>query len=217
VTDQFDLASSTGRLSYGTVNFGSVAGTSFGPNFDATRVTSGTATVALPNVYRGLQSTTAGGVINAGAVLPTGSVAVTDVGRNTVTSANVAITTTTASADVQVGNTFAVAPTSTAPATSQATTTLTVTVVGASTDPAFQSQPFSKIDLYKANAAGELVLVGSITTTPSVTDTGAGVRTYTYTATGVALTAAATNTFYAVGVTAAGQAVLSQAVSVVNP
>jgi hypothetical protein len=217
VTDQFDLASSTGRLSYGTVNFGSVAGTSFGPNFDATRVTSGTATVALPNVYRGLQSTTAGGVINAGAVLPTGSVAVTDVGRNTVTSANVAITTTTASADVQVGNTFAVAPTSTAPATSQATTTLTVTVVGLSTDPAFQSQPFSKIDLYKANAAGELVLVGSITTTPSVTDTGAGVRTYTYTATGVALTAAATNTFYAVGVTAAGQAVLSQAVSVVNP
>jgi hypothetical protein len=217
VADQFDLASSTGRLSYGTVNFGSVTGTSFGPNFDATRVTSGTATVALPNVYRGLQTTTAGGVINAGALLPTGTVAVTDVGRNTTTSAAVAITTTTASADVQVGNTFAVSATSLAPSTRQTTTTLTVTVVGTSTDPAFQSQPFSKIDLYKANAAGELVLVGSITTTPSVTDTGAGVRTYTYTATGVALTGPATNTFYAVGVTSAGQAVVSQAVSIVNP
>ena len=214
--DQFDLASSTGRLSYGATNFASVAGTSFGPNFDATRVTSGSATVALPNVYRGLQTNTAG-VINAGALLPTGTVTVTDVGRNSVTSTAVAITTTTASADVQVGNTVGLTATSLAPTTSQTTTTLTFTVVGSSADPAFQSQPFSKVDLYKANSAGELVLVGTITATPSVTDTGAGVRTYTYTATGVALTAASTNTFFAVGVTAAGQAVLSPSVAIVNP
>jgi len=138
------------------------------------------------------------------------------VGRNSDT-ATVAITTTTASADILVGNSLTITPTSTAPSTSQSSTTLTVRVIGTSIDPAFQSQPFSKIDLYKLASNGELVLVGSITTTPSVTDTGAGVRTYTYVASGVALTAAASNTFYAVGVTAAGQAVISPATVITNP
>jgi hypothetical protein len=215
VTDQFDLATSVGRLEYGTIYFANVAGTSFGPNFDAARVVSGTATVSLPNVYRGLQTTTAG-TINATAILPTGAIVVRDVGRNSDT-ATVAITTTTASADILVGNQFTIQATSLAPSTSQATTTLTVRVIGTSADPAFQSQPFSKIDLYKTASNGELVLVGTITATPSVTDTGAGVRTYTYVATGVALTAAATNTFTAVGVTAAGQAVISGSIAVVNP
>jgi len=214
--DNFDLASSKGRLTYATaLPFASVAGTSFGPNFDATLVTSGTATVALPNVYRGLQSVTAGDVIQANSAAPTATITVTDVGTNTATSAALPITTTTAATNVLVaGNTFAATPTSTAPTTSQTSTTLTVRVGGLVSDPAFQSQPFAQIDIYKV-VGGELVLVGT-NTLASVTDVGTA-RTYTYTSAGVALTAAATNTFYVVGRTAAGDAVISNAITVTNP
>lgn len=211
VADNFDLASSNGRLAYATSSnpFQSVGGTSFGPNFDATLVTSGTATVSLPNVYRGLQSTdwTAAGYIMWNTATPTATITVTDVGTNYANSVGLTIATTTAATNVlQTSNTFTVSATSTAPATSQATTTLTVKVGGSVSDAAFQSQPFARIDIYQL-FGGELVLVGN-NTLASVTDVGAA-RTYTYTSTGVALTAAATNTFFAVGVTAAGDAVIS--------
>ena len=216
-TDNFDLTSSSGKLSYATAAatpFQSVAGTSFGPNFDATMVISGTASVALSNVYRGLQNTTAG-TINAGGATPTATVTVTDVGTNTSAPSSATIATTTVKGDILVGNTFTATPTSAAPATRQTSTALTVQVGGLVADPAFQSQPFAQIDIYKRNAASELVLVGNVTSA-SVTDVGAN-RTYTYTASGVALTAAATNTFYAVGRNAAGDAVISGAITVTNP
>ena len=214
--DNFDLASSKGRLAYATsaTPFASVAGTSFGPNFDATTVTSGSASVALPNVYRGLQTTNGTNVIQAGGAVPTATITVTDVGTNTATSAAATIATTTAKADILVGNTLSATPTSGAPTTSQTSTTITTQVGGLVSDPAFQSQPFAQIDIYKV-VGGELALVGN-NTLASVTDVGAN-RTYTYTAAGIPLTAAATNTFYVVGRNAAGDAVISQAITVVNP
>ena len=221
--DNFDLATSAGRLVYnpaGTaptpVTFQSVAGTSFGPNFDATLVTSGTASVALPNVYRGLQGVDATNVIQANRAGPTATITVTDVGTNTATSAAGAIATTTAGANIQAGNTFTVTPTSAAPATTQTTTSLTARVAGLITDPAFQSQPFAQIDFYKLTG-GEQVLVGSVTGVLVTDNNTSGVRTYTYSATSVALTAAAVNTFYAVGRNAAGDAVISNAITVTNP
>ena len=101
---------------------------------------------------------------------------------------------------------------------SVATTNLTAKVVGNSADPLFQSQPFAQIDFYALNSSGELALVGT-NTLASVTDNGAGVRTYTYTNSGVALTqatsgTAATNTFYAVGRNAAGDAVITTTAAV---
>ncbi len=221
--DNFDLASSSGRLIYNPVGslptpvtFQTVAGSSFGPNFDATFVTAGAATVALPNVYRGLQGVNAPGtdVIQANRATPTATITVTDVGTNTALSAAGAIATTTAGVNIQAGNTFVVTPTSAAPATSQSTTNLTSRVGGLVADPAFQSQPFAQIDFYKLSG-GELVLVGSVTGV-LVTDIGAA-RTYTYSATSVGLTAAATNTFYAIGRNAAGDAVISNAITVTNP
>ena len=214
-TDNLDLTSSKGNLTYtnAPLPFQGVAGSSFGPNFDATTVTTGTASVALPNVYRGLQSVAAG-VIQGNTSAPVASLTVTDVGTNVSPAATLTIATTTAATNVLAGNTFTATPTSGAPATSQATTALTINVGGLVSDPAFQNQPFAQVDIYKV-VSGELVLVGS-NSTPSVTDQGAN-RTYTYTASGVALTAAATNTFYVIGRTAAGDAVISSAVTVVNP
>lgn len=209
VTDNFDLASANGRLTYLSSSnpFQSVGGTSFGPNFDATLVTSGTATVSLPNVYRGLQQTdwTAAGVITAGGAVPMATMTVKDVGGNVANSLPLTLVTTTTKADILVGNTFTVSATSTAPATSQATTILTIRVGGLVADPAFQNQPFVQLDIYKLNG-GELVLVGT-NTLASVTDQGL-VRTYVYTST-VALTAASTNTFIVVGRNALGDAVIS--------
>ena len=179
-------------------------------------MTSATASVALPNVYRGLQSTDAAGVILANTSLPTATITVTNVGRTATTSAATPIATTTAAANIQTGNNFQITQ-SAANGTSSgsvATTNLTAKVVGASSDPLFQSQPFAQIDFYTLNAAGtELVLVGS-NTLASVTDSGTGVRTYTYTNSGVALAqassgTAATNTFYAIGRNAAGDAVVT--------
>jgi hypothetical protein len=214
--DAFDLSGSLGNLIYPALaTFADVAGTSFGPNFDATLVTSGTATVGLTNVYRGLQDGSTG-TIGAGAVLPTGTVTVTDVGRNSVTSAPVTITTTTASTPVWGGLNDALTATSLAPATSQGSTTLTFTISGPAANVPFQSQPFDHIDIYK-NVGGKLVYVSTNSVIPSNTTTGAGVRTYTYTSPGVALSAASTNTFVAIAVTAAGDAVLSPSVAIVNP
>ena len=222
--DAFDLASSSGRLVYnpaGTaptpVTFQSVAGSSFGPNFDATFVTSGTASVTLSNVYRGLQGVDGTNVIQANRANPTATITVTDVGTNTATSAAGTIATSTAGANIQAGNTFSVTPTSAAPATRQTTTNLTASVGGLVADPAFQSQPFAQIDFYRVSG-GELVLVGSVTGV-LVTDIGAN-RTYTYAATSVPLAAATVltvNTFYAVGRNAAGDAVISNAITVTNP
>jgi hypothetical protein len=214
-TDNLDLNTSKGNLTYANapLPFQGVAGTSFGPNFDAATVTTGAASVALPNVYRGLQSVAAG-VIQANTSLPVASVTVTDVGTNVSPAATLTIATTTAATNVLAGDTFTATPTSGAPATSQATTALTINVGGLVADPVFQNQPFAQVDVYKV-VSGELVLVGS-NSTPSVTDQGTA-RTYTYTASGVALTAAATNTFYVIGRTTAGDAVISSAITVVNP
>lgn len=221
--DNFDLASSSGRLIYNPVGslptpvtFQTVAGTSFGPNFDATMVISGTASVALPNVYRGLQGVDVGNLILANRATPTATITVTDVGTNTALSAAGAIATTTAGANIQTGNTFTVTPTSGAPATSQTTTSLTARVAGTIVDPAFQSQPFAQIDFYKLTG-GELVLVGSVTGVTVTDNITTGVRTYTYSATSVGLTAAATNTFYGIGRNTAGDAVITNAVTVTNP
>ncbi|HEV7992243.1 MAG TPA: Ig-like domain-containing protein [Gemmatimonadaceae bacterium] len=223
-TDNLDLATSKGDLVFATAPFPiqGPAPTSFGALFDATLVKSATASVTLPNVYRGLQSTTAG-VIAANAALPTGTITVTDVGTNAVTSTAAAIPTTTASTNIlqSTAVTIAVTPTSAAPATTQASTILTYNLSGAATDIPFQSQPFSALDLYKV-VGGELVLVSTKPTTTvndyTTTTTNAGAtRVYTYTLPGVALTAAATNTFYVVGVTAAGDAVISPAIVVTNP
>jgi hypothetical protein len=87
-------------------------------------------------------------------------------------------------------------------------------VGGLASDISFQSQPFTQIDIYKV-VSGELVLVGTATN-PSNTIQGT-TRTYTYTASGVALTAAATNTFYVIGRTAAGDGVISDPITVTNP
>ena len=222
-TDNFDLASSKGRLQYApagfalaSVPFATVAGTSFGPNFDATFVTSGTATVSLPYVYRQLQSVDGAGNILANGAVPQATITVKDVGTNSTTSALTTIATTTAGANILLNtNTLTVGNSvGAAPATTQASTVLTVRVGGLVADPAFQNQPFAQVDIYQLNGAGELVLVGS-NTLASVTDQGAA-RTYTYTST-VALTAASTNTFYAIGRNAAGDAVISNAVVITNP
>ncbi|MEO5817563.1 MAG: Ig-like domain-containing protein [Gemmatimonadaceae bacterium] len=220
-TDNLDLSTSKGNLTYATapLPFQGVAGTSFGPNFDATLATTGAASVALPNVYRGLQSAGAGGAIQANAAVPVASLTVTDVGTNTSAAATLTIATATAATNVlQNTNTLTATPTSGAPATSQASTTLTINVDGLVSDASFQNQPFTQIDIYKVTS-GELVLVGTATNPSNTTSGGPPptIRTYTYTASGVALTAAATNTFYVIGRTAAGDGVISQAITVVNP
>jgi len=215
-TDNVDLTSTKGWLSYTTAPapFAAVAGTSFGPNFDAATVTSASASVALGNVYRGLQSTTAG-VINAGGSAPTANVTVTDVGTNvSVASTGTIVGFSPAKGDILVGNTFTAASTVPAPATRQTVTTINANVVGLISDPVFQNQPFALVEIYKL-VGGELVLAGSITS-PLVTDAAPN-RTYTYTVSGVALTAAATNTFYAVGRNTGGDAIISPAFTVVNP
>jgi len=229
-TDNFDLASSKGNLQYSpagyvlvTVPFASVAGTSFGTKFVAANiVTSGAVSVALSNVYRGLQGTDAANNVLAGGSAPAAQVTVTDVGTNTATSAPLTIATSTAKADILLtSNTFSGTPTSAAPATTQASTTITIRVGGLVADPAFQSQPFAQIDVYKCTntsancATGQLALVAN-TTLAAVTDIGAN-RTYTYSAGGLALTATAVNTFFLVGRNAAGDAVISQPITVTNP
>ena len=215
-TDNVDLTSSSGRLAYLTAPnpFQSVAGTSFGPDFVPAVQLTGTASVALSNVYRGLQNTT-GNVINAGGVAPSATVTVTDVGGNSTTSAPLTIAMSTTRADILVGNTFVgTASVGAAPATRQASTNVNVNVTGLISDPAFQSQPFALVELYKVSG-GELVLVAS-TGAPIVTDVAPN-RTYTYPIAGVALTAGATSTYYAVGRNAAGDAVISGPITIANP
>ena len=231
-TDNLNLISSRGNLRYTTAPspFARVAGNALG--VFGQFITSATATVALPNVYRGLQSTVAN-VIQANAALPTASITVTDVGTNTFTSAFAPIATSTASANIQAGNQFTIASSAAAgtATASVATTNLTAQVIGASNDPAFQNQPFAQVDFYRCSnssagcATGELTLVSSVTS-PAVTDNPlTNVRTYSYQLSGVTLnpgtaggaTAAATNTFYAVGRNAAGDAVISGAVAQSNP
>ena len=102
-TDNLDLTSTKGNLTYTTapLPFQGVAGTSFGPNFDATTVTASGTAVTLSNLYRGLQSTTVAGAINpASAVGPVASVTVTDVGTNVSTPATLAITMASAPTNV---------------------------------------------------------------------------------------------------------------------
>lgn len=169
VTDNLDLASSNGRLAYSTATapFQSVGGTSFGPNFDATLVTSGTATVSLPNVYRGLQSTdwTAAGNIMANTATPTATITVTDVGTNFANSVGLTIATTTPATNVlQVSITFTMSATSTAPATTQATTTLTVRVGGLVSDAAFRASR----SLGSTSTSWSVVSSSSSATTPSL-------------------------------------------------
>ena len=100
-----------------------------------------------------------------------------------------------------------------------ATTNLTFQINGLSNDPAFQSQPFNGVEIYKLNSNGEYALVTSVTAATVVDNTTTGVRTYSYVANGVALTAgpAATNTFIAVAHNAAGDAVRSPSVTQTNP
>jgi hypothetical protein len=224
-TDNFDLATFKGNLVYASAPapFQGPAAGSFGTTFDATYVTSGTATVSLPNVYRGLQNT-AGGIVAPGAATPTATVTVTDVGTNSATSSAVAIATTTASADILTSTavTFAVAPTSAAPATAQASTTITVNLSGSVTDIPFQSQPFATVEVYKLTG-GELVKVMTIpqSTGTYTTTANATTRFYTYVIPNVALTSSTTgptvNTFYVVGVAPTGDAVISPAIVVTNP
>ena len=223
-TDNLDLATMAGHLVYNVTAPAPIAGpaaTSFGPLFDATLVQSAPATATLSNVYRGLQSTT-GGVVQANATLPFGTLTVTDVGTNSITSAQSAIPTTTASANVFTSTpvTMAVTPTSGAPATTQASTTLTLNVSGSAADIPFQSQIFTQLDVYTL-VGGELVKVSTVPVTPTsytTTTTNSGtVRVYTYVLGGIPLTAAATNNLYVVGVNAAGDAVISPVVTVVNP
>jgi hypothetical protein len=222
-TDNLDLATAKGDLVYATAPapIAGPAATSFGPLFDATMVTSAPAVASISNVYRGLQSTTAG-VIQANTATPTGTLTVTDVGTNSFTSAASAIPTTTAATNIlqSTAVTLAVTPTSGAPATSQASTTLTVNLSGAASDIPFQSQPFSQLDVYTLTG-GELVKLSTVTVTATsytTTTTNAGAtRVYTYALAGIPLTAAATNNLYVVGVTAAGDAVISPVATVVNP
>ena len=217
-TDNLDLTASSGRLAYATAPnpFASVAGTSFGPNFDAATATSAPASVVLTNVYRGLQNVTAGNVVQAGGAAPTATITVTDVGGNTSPASPVlTIATSTARADILVGNTFVgTASVGAAPATRQTTTAINVNVTGLISDPAFQSQPLALVEIYKV-VGGELSLVGS-TASPLVTDAAPN-RTYSYSVTGLSLTAAATSTYFAIGRNAAGDAVISNAITVVNP
>jgi hypothetical protein len=224
-TDNLDLATAKGNLVYAPNAPAPIAGpaaTSFGTLFDSPTVTSASAVAVIGNVYRGLQSTTAG-VIQANAVLPFGTLTVTDVGTNSFTSAASAIPTTTASTNIlqSTAVTLAVTPTSGAPATTQATTTLTVNLSGDAADIPFQSQVFSQLDVYTLTG-GQLVKVATkaiaTVTDYTTTTTNAGtVRVYTYVLTSVPLTAATTNNLYVVGVTAAGDAVISPVAAVVNP
>jgi hypothetical protein len=223
-TDLLDLTSTKGALKYTTLpvaapSFQSVAGTSFGPNFDATTVTAAAASVALPNVYISLQSAAAGtGAIQANFALPSASVTVTDVGTNVSAPATLTIATAAGAGNVlQTSNTLTATPTSATPATSQASTTLTINVGGLVSDASFQNQPFTQIDIYKV-VSNELVLVGTASNPSNTTSGGPPptIRTYTYTQS-VALTAAATNTFYVIGRTAAGNGVISDAITVTNP
>jgi trimeric autotransporter adhesin len=224
-TDNFDLSTYKGNLVYATAPnpFQGPAAGSFGTTFDATYVTSGTATVSLPNVYRGLQNT-AGGIVAAAAATPTATVTVTDVGTNSATSSAVAIATTTASVDILTSTavTFAVAPTSAAPSTAQASTTITVNLSGSVTDIPFQSQPFATVEVYKV-VSGELVKVASIAQTVGTytTTANATTRFYTYVIPSIALTSSTSgptvNTFYVVGVAPTGNAVISPAIVVTNP
>ena len=237
-TDNLNLIASRGNLRYATSAqpFARVAGNTLGAFGQF--VTSATATVALPNVYRGLQSTV-GNVVQGNAAPPTATITVTDVGTNTGTSAAAPITTTTASANILTGVAFttpvqfalASSATSGSATANATTTTLTAAVTGASADAAFQNQPFAQVDFYKCSstasatcATGELVLVASVTN-PAVTDNPVtGVRTYSYQLAGATLTggtlsgatAAANNTFFAVGRNAAGDAVITAPVNQVN-
>jgi len=219
-TDNLDLTSTKGNLTYATAPapFQGVAGTSFGPNFDATTVVSGSAAVTIPNIYRGLQSTTAG-AIQANAAAPVASVTVTDVGTNVSTASTLTVTMASAPTNVLTNsNTLTATPTNATPSTTQASTVLTINVGGLVSDVSFQSQPFTQIDIYKV-VSGELVSVGTATNPSNTTSGGTPptIRTYTYTSGPVALTAATTNTFYVIGRTAAGDGVISTAITVTNP
>jgi hypothetical protein len=210
-TDAFALISAKGNLVYGATVFqGSTSSiAAFG-----SQVTSSAVTVALPTtVYLGLQSGASGTIASTG-VAPSAQVVAKDVGGNTSASATVAIVTDSTKADILVGNTYTLASSvASSPSTTQSSTNLTVKVGGTTTG--LPNQPFAAIDIYKL-VSGELVYVSTVTLA-SVTDDGTGNRTYTWTVNGVALTAAATNSFYAVGRDAKGNAVISAAATVINP
>jgi hypothetical protein len=227
--DLLNLISSKANLTYPTlITFGNVTGNVLGTFGQF--VTSATATATLSNVYRGLQNGQSGTITGA-VVAPAATVTVTDVGGNSTTSAAstiVMVTPTPVLAPIFVGNTLslsssAAAGTATA---SVATTNLTFQVGGLSSDVNFQSQPFAVVEIYKANSAGtEYSLVATLTSASVVDNTTTGARTFTYLASGVALSpgtgggasAAAANTFVAIGRNAAGDAVLSPAVTQNNP
>jgi hypothetical protein len=223
-TDNLTLISSRGNLSYGAFALTSVAGSSLGTFGQI--VTTANASVVFSNIYRGMQDGSTG-TITAPVVLPTATVTVTDVGGNSTPSAAATLTTTTVSAPItlaappvgaQVSLTSSAAN-GTAGA-SVATTNLTFQINGPSANAAFQSQPFNGVDIYKANAAGtQYTFVTSVTAATVVDNTTTGVRTYSYVANGVALTAGpgATNTFVAVAHNAAGDAVRSPTAVQTNP
>jgi hypothetical protein len=219
--DNLDLASSSGRLIYSPVGmtsvaFASIAGTSFGPNFDASYVTNGPGSVGLSSVFLGLQGTDATNIIQANSATPLATVTVTDAADNTYTTAPIGIVTAAVNSNIFVGHKFTMMPSAAAPPTRQATTNMSIVLDGLINDPAFQAQPFVEVDVYKA-VAGQLVLV-AIGTSASVFDQDQlSVRIFMYTITGIQLTPAALNTFYAVGRNTRGDAVISQVVTVVNP
>lgn len=229
--DNFALTTTRGNLTYATAPaaFARVAGNVLGAF--GTQVTSGTATVALPNVYRGLQSTDVANTILANTATPSATITVSDVGRNTVTAGPTTVATSSAATNALAvnGNKFQLISSAAdgTTAASVATTDLTARVTGLSSDAAFQSQPFAQIDFYQVDANGELKLIGT-NTLASVTDNGSGVRTYNYKNSNVPLNGnagssvaagdpAVTNVFYAVGRTSAGDAVITQSQTQTQP
>jgi hypothetical protein len=221
-TDNLDLATMKGSLVYATAPapIAGPAATSFGTLFDATMVKSAPATATISNVYRGLQSTTAG-VIQNNAALPFATLTVTDVGTNSATSTQSAVTSSTSVPMLlSTAVTMSVTPTSGNPSTSQATTTLTFNLSGSALDIPFQSQVFTQLDVYKL-AGGALTKLTTVAVTPTsyttTTTNGGTIRVYTYVLTGIPLTAATTNSLYVVGANATGDAVISPVITIVNP
>lgn len=213
-TDNFNLISARGNLTYATApnpfqgvtqSLGSFGG----------QTTSATASLALPTpVYLGLQNTGAGGAVNAGGAAPVASATVTDVGQNVSAASQRTITTTTARSDVS-GNiqTFSGSASPSNPGSRVSSTTLTFSVGG--TTAGLPNQPFAAVDVYQV-INGELVLIGA-QTLPSVTDDGAGNRTYRYSFTANNVPGGATTTYYGIGRDANGNAVISNAITVTNP
>jgi hypothetical protein len=227
-TDNLDLATSKGDVVYATAPkpISGPAAAQIGPagsvNFDATLVKTATVSATLTNLYRSLQSLDGSNVVQTNAAAPQAIIAIKDVGGNVDTSAALTIVMDSALTNILTGLsanvTWIGTPTSASPATTQASTTLTLNLAGPAADIPFQSQPFGALDIYKLDTStNELVLVSTTTANAVSGPVQAGVRTFTWQVPGVALKAAATNTFYVVGRNALGQAVISNAIVVTNP